>query len=73
MTHLECQIIMKINKYKNNGVIGYFKIALFVLERFMESSVSFDDFAKEPTQILSNPKLVFRIDDRYNISRMSDE
>ncbi|CAB4005641.1 Hypothetical predicted protein [Paramuricea clavata] len=35
------------------------------LERFMESSVSFEDFAKEPTQILSNPKLVVRIDDRY--------
>ena len=44
----------------------------FVLERFMESSVSFEDFAKEPTQILSNPKLVFRIDDRYSSARMSD-
>ena len=45
-------------------------MAHFVLERFMESSVSFEDFAKEPTQILSNPKLVFRIDDRYSLAGM---
>ncbi|XP_046864591.1 phosphatidate phosphatase LPIN3-like isoform X2 [Xenia sp. Carnegie-2017] len=47
------------------SLCGELKRGKVSLERFMASFVSFEDFSKEPTQILSNPKLVIRINDRY--------